>query len=137
MAETKTTVAPTPTPPAPVAPVAAKAKMLEATIHLKTNKHTELVKTGVTPIEALIYTSMFHRQVGACPFTVIGTPVEVERSTNEEVARLRRKYRADVVKAVCNEVRDFPITFEQAEKIGLEMVNAGGGPAELGVTKLL
>ena len=108
--------------------------MIEATITLKLTKDHEVIKKGVTPMEALLLTAEFHRLVGGNPIEVhAGTSVEAKvedvdkdgkpvlraRTDNEELMRLRGKYHAKKVLAATQATQGFPKTFDEAMNIGV------------------
>ncbi len=95
--------------------------MIQANAVVKLSKEHEVALNGITPIEALLLVAEHHKNVG-------GNPVEVDKATIKEVSpprtiddelnRLRGKYAQAKVRAIANEVKELPSTFEKAIELG-------------------
>ena len=101
--------------------------MKSASVIFSLTKDHQVVKHGVTTVEAMILTSMHHKNVGAAPVVLIpGTEKDVfvqnEKgedvvkdgkkipfAIDDELARLRRKYHPDKVDVLSSKVREFPV----------------------------
>jgi hypothetical protein len=131
-------------------------KTADVVVHL--SKEMNVLKKGVTPIEALLLTAEHHKNVGgpvidgeAADKVAVevadpvldtegkqvmkdGKPVTKTRTDDEEIDRLRVKYRAAKVKAVLTEVKNFPTDFKTACAKGVQVVLPS---SPLSSTKLL
>lgn len=112
--------------------------MKEATIVLKLTKDHEVIKTNVTPVEAMLLVAEHHGRAGGNPVTVDkatikeisipgepgkdGKPTTRTRTVDEELDRLRTKYNSAKVSALSGQVKDIPTEdFDKAVERGIKI----------------
>ena len=94
--------------------------MKEASVVVHLSKDHNVVKHHITPLEALLLVAEHNRNYGACPVEIIeGTEVEVTRSDNDELVRLRGKYHKTKVQKVKESTAEVPKSFAEALKLGM------------------
>lgn len=123
--------------------------MKEATATIKLSKEHEVIRHGITPIEAMLLCAEHHLNVGACPVEIHektvkdivvdtgtlkdGKPVTRTRTTDEELDRLRERYANNKVDTLLTKVRDFPEDFAKALERGIKISLPSNKMAEIKV----
>jgi hypothetical protein len=108
---------------APVPVAKAQNGMPLANLRLKLNKYLDVVLSEVTPAELLLLVAMHHGHAGGNPLKEIGS---VERTNQEELARLRGKYAASrVAKIYVGAKPELPKTFKEAQELGVNLTIRG------------
>jgi hypothetical protein len=113
---------------APVPVAKAQNGMPLANLRLKLNKYLDVVLSEVTPAELLLLVAMHHGHAGGNPVVQdslkeIGS---VERTNQEELARLRGKYAASrVAKIYVGAKPELPKTFKEAQELGVNLTIRG------------
>jgi hypothetical protein len=110
--------------------------MKEATVLVSLTKDHQVYKMGVTPPEVLLLVAEHQKGAGGCPVAVEkATIVDVKRTLDDELDRLKTKYPQGKVKQLMNDVRDIPVDdFDKAIERGLKLQLLSGA---LITTKLI
>lgn len=93
---------------------AEEGKMKLATVLLRINKDATVVKSNVTPAQALLLCVIHVRGGGGEPISSIEETGEVERTQPQEIARLRSIYGNSAVRALFGPNSPLPQTFHSA-----------------------
>ncbi len=107
-------------PSAPVPPARPGQEMKVADLVVNLHKGHAVPCIDVTPAEALLLTSIHAKNVGGQVIEGVKSIRTIQRSVQEEMARLRMKYHPDKIKACfAGSIPTLPQTYEEASSGGL------------------
>ena len=112
-------------------------KIASAEVYM--SKELSVLKSNITPIEALLLTAEHHQSYGKEPVIVDEKSVKDtgdKRTLDQEFERLRGIYGNQKVQTIMNSFKEFPDDFDKAIKAGLKVSLRKPGLSTISTTVL-